>query len=70
MIEITNKTAGPIQLLIRSRRKPRSFTTLIIPGRGAGFNVKTIEDELYTEIIDRVEKYGLISTRRVTKQVK
>lgn len=65
MIEITNRTTSPVQLIVRSRRKARAFTTLIIPGRGAGQNVKVIEDELYTEYIDRAECSGLISTRKI-----
>lgn len=68
MIEITNKTDGPLQILVRSRRKPRSFTTLVVPGRGQGKNVKIIEDELHTPYIDRVEKLKLISTRIVEQQ--
>jgi hypothetical protein len=68
MIEITNKTNGPVQLVVRSKKRPRAFTTLIIPGRGSGCNVKVIEDELHTEYIDRVEEMKLISTRRITKQ--
>lgn len=67
MIEITNRTAGPIQLVVRSRRKAKAFTTLIVPGRGAGLNVKVIEDELYTEYISRAEGLGLISTRKINK---
>ncbi len=66
MIEITNRTSGPIQLLVRGRKKARSMVTLIVPGRGSGHNVKTIEDEVYTEYIDRAEKFGLISTRKIT----
>ena len=65
MLEITNKTRGPVQLIVRSRRKPRAFTTLIVPGLGSGNNVKKIEDELHTEYIDRVERMKLISTRKL-----
>ena len=68
MIEITNRTSGPIQILVRSRKKARAFTTLVVPGRGSGHNVKTIEDELYTEYIDRAESFGLISTRKITNK--
>lgn len=69
MIEIINKTNGPIQLIVKSRVRTRSFTTLLIPGRGSGNNVKEIEDELYTEYIDRAEGFGLISTRKIVKQL-
>ena len=65
MIEIKNKLKSPVQLVVRSRKAPRAFTTLIIPGIGKGKNVRLIEDELVTEYIERVEKMGLISTRYV-----
>jgi hypothetical protein len=65
MIEIKNKQKSPVQLVVRSRKAPRAFTTLIIPGVGKGRNVRLIEDELVTEYIERVEKMGLISTRYV-----
>ena len=65
MIEIKNKTKSPVQLVVRSRKAPRAFTTLIIPGVGKGNNVRNIEDELVTEYIERVEKMGLISTKYV-----
>jgi len=54
---------GPIPIIVRSKRKLRSFTTLTIPGRGKGFNRVVIEDEAVTEYIKMVEKFGLISTR-------
>jgi hypothetical protein len=65
MIEITNTQRGPVSVMIRSRKKLRSFTTLTIPGRGAGDNKRTIEDERATEYIAMVENFGLISTRKV-----
>lgn len=65
MIEIRNKNRSPVQLVVRSRKAPRAFTTLIVPGIGKGKNVVLIEDELWTNVIDRVEKMGLITTRRV-----
>lgn len=65
MIEIKNKQKSPVQLVVRSRKAPRAFTTLIVPGVGKGNNVRLIEDELVTEYIERVEKMGLISTRYV-----
>lgn len=68
MIEITNRTSGPLQLLVRSRDKVKSFDTLIIPGRGAGQNVKLIDDELYTEYIDRLEDRQMLSTRKITNK--
>lgn len=68
MIEIKNKTRGPVQVLIRSRRSPKSFTTLNIPGVGSGRNTYLMEDERNTEYVDRAEKMGLISTRHLTKK--
>jgi hypothetical protein len=65
MIEIKNKQKSPVQLVVRSRKAPRAFTTLIVPGVGKGNNVRLIEDELVTEYIERVEKMGLISTKYV-----
>lgn len=70
MIEIKNKQKSPIQLLVKSRRKPRSFTTLNVPGRGAQKNIIYIEDELHTEYIDRLERDGLITTKYVPNNVK
>lgn len=68
MIEIKNKTRGPVQVLIRSRKSPKSFTTLNIPGVGSGRNTYLMEDERNTEYVDRAEKMGLISTRHLTKK--
>jgi hypothetical protein len=70
MIEIRNKLRSPIQIVVRSRVEvpgsgSRSFTTLNIPGVGAGNNVYLLEDERHTEYIDRLEKKNIISTRRV-----
>ena len=65
MIEIKNKGRGPVQIVVRSKTAPRAFTTLIIPGIGKGLNVRQIEDEQATDVIERVEKMGLISTRYV-----
>ena len=69
MIEIKNKLKSPIQLIVRSRRKPRSFTTLNIPGVGSGKNIYFLEDERATEYIERVESMGLISTRFVNNRL-
>ena len=70
MIEIRNKNKFPVQLVVRSRKKPNSFTTLIVPGRGSGMNVKYIEDELTTEYVNRAEKdFGLITTKHIPDRV-
>lgn len=68
MIEIKNKTKSPVSVLVRSRKSPRSFTSLIIPGIGKGKNIRLIQDEANTEYIERVEKWGLISTRYITNK--
>jgi hypothetical protein len=66
MLEIKNKNKFPVQVMIRSRSASRSFTTLIIPGVGAGKNVVLIEDEKSTPYLERVEKqHGLITTRHI-----
>jgi hypothetical protein len=67
MIEITNTQMGPIQIVVRSKRKLRAFTTMTIPGRGSSKNKVYIEDESVTDYIQLVEKHGLISTRRITE---
>jgi hypothetical protein len=66
MIEIKNRGRGPVQLMVRSRRAPAAFTTLIIPGIGKGNNVRLIEDEIALPLyIERAERNGFISTRYV-----
>lgn len=70
MIEIRNKDRSPVQILVRSRTAPRAFTTLIIPGIGVGKNVRLIEDEqAISDVIERVEKMGMISTRYISNRV-
>lgn len=70
MIEITNRQKCPVQVLVRSRRSPRSFTTLNIPGIGKGNNIYLLEDERVTDYIERVENMGLISTRKINRLTK
>jgi hypothetical protein len=70
MLEIRNKSKFPVQLMVRSRKAPRAFTTLIIPGVGQGKNVYLLEDERHTTYIDRVEKMGLISTRHIPNKLR
>jgi len=65
MIEITNRNKFPVQIVVRSRKSTNSFTTLNIPGIGAGKNVYLLEDERATEYIERVKDWGLISLRKV-----
>lgn len=66
MIEIKNKQKSPVQLVVRSRKAPRAFTTLIVPGIGKGHNVRLIEDEQKTEYIDRLASMGLIAIKSVS----
>mgnify|MGYP003443214722 CR=1 FL=1 len=66
MIEVTNKTKGPVQLLVRSKGHTSAFTTLILPAIGAGKNVKLLKEEIIVkDVLERVEKTGMISTRYV-----
>ena len=65
MLEIKNKNRFPVQLIIRSRKAPRSFTVLNIPGIGGGKNIFLLEDERATEYIDRAVSDGLISVRNI-----
>jgi len=65
MIEIKNKQRSPVQVLVRSKTAPRQFTTLIIPGIGVGQNVRFIDDEAKTDVIERVERMGLIATKYI-----
>jgi hypothetical protein len=68
MIEITNKKKHSVQLVVRCKKAPRSFTVLNVCGVGAGKNVTYIEDERHTEYVDRAVKMGLISTRTVSNK--
>lgn len=70
MLEIKNHNKFPVQVLIRSRKSTRSFTTLNIPGIGAGKNVVPIEDERATSYIERLVTMGLITTRHIPNQTK
>ncbi len=65
MIEIENRQRGPTQLVVRSKVHNGGFTTLNIPGMGAGKNVYFLEDERMTENVARAEKDGFIKTRYV-----
>lgn len=70
MLEIKNKQKYPVQLIVRSRKSPKSFTTLNVPGVGCGKNIYLLEDERVTEYIDRAEKDGLISTRQLPNKLR
>ncbi len=79
MIEVTNITRGPIQLVVKSLRPKRAaldelstkfrnikgITVINVPGIGAGKNTILIEDERHTDYIDRAEKQGFITQKRI-----
>lgn len=70
MIEITNKTRGPVQLVVKSmspNRKGKAISVVNIPGIGSGKNTYLLEDERHTDYIDRAEKLGLISQKRINR---
>lgn len=69
MIEIKNLKRHPVQLIIKSKLAPDSFTVLNIPGVGKGKNIFRLEEERSTEYIDRAEKAGLISTRQLVNSL-
>ena len=68
MIEIVNKKKHSVQLVVRSQKNPKAFTTLNVPGVGAGNNVVYLEDEYYTEYLDRIASWNLISKKQVTNK--
>lgn len=70
MLEIKNKQKFPVQLIVKSKKSVRSFTTLNIPGIGKGKNIYFLEDERTTTYIDKAEKEGLISTRYISNKLK
>ena len=69
MLEIKNKHRFPVQLIIRSMKAPRAFTTLNIPGIGCGKNIFYLEDERATEYIDRAVTDGFISVKHVPNNI-
>lgn len=66
MIEIRNTQRSPIQLMVRSKRAPRTYTTKVVPGIGSKNNVIYIEDEDITDEIHRCENRGLITIKHIT----
>lgn len=63
MILITNKKRHPIPVVVRSKKDPRAFTTLNIPGVGSGNNTRWLADEQTTIYVERAEKMGFITTK-------
>lgn len=67
MKEVRNKTRGPVQLTLRSKKAPRSFVTKNIPGIGgkSEAHIYRYPSELHTEYVDRLENKGYISVRDI-----
>jgi len=65
MIEITNKTKSPVQLCVRTK-VGKGLTVKNLPGIGANKNVWLLEDERHTEYVDRAEKLGLITQKKIS----
>jgi len=63
MLEITNLDRSPLQLIVKSRKKLRAFTTKVLPGRGSGHNKVRIPEEISTEWIDRLKDLRLIDVK-------
>jgi len=66
MLEIRNKTRGPVQLIVKSfsnrREHSKSFTTLNIPG----LQTVMLEDErVYDVSVERLKKWDMISARYI-----
>jgi hypothetical protein len=69
MIEIQNKTPGPIQLVVRSfsdrREHAKAMTVLNIPGRKS---VPLAEERIVKDDLDRKVKWGLLAYKTITNQ--
>ena len=65
MLEITNRQKSPVQLIIRSKTSPKSYTVLNVPGIGSGKNIFLLKEERSTDYILRAEKDGLIKTKKI-----
>ncbi len=65
MIELKNLKKFPVQVIVKSKRVPNSFTCLNIPGIGKKNNIFLLEDERATEYIDRAVEAGLLTKRIV-----
>ena len=66
MIEIKNRTAGCVQLIVKSfsprREHSKAFTCLNIPGHK---KVRISDKRAVRTYIERSEKWGFISTRYI-----
>jgi N-acetyl-gamma-glutamylphosphate reductase len=76
MYKITNKIKSPVQVLVRSYTEvpgsgTRAFTTLNIPGVGAGNNVYMLEDERHLpEYTERLKKAKMIDVQHVPNKIR
>ena len=68
MLEITNRNKFPLQLVVKSRTAPASFTVKNVPGIGSGKNFFLLEEDRITDYILRAEKKGLITTKFLDKK--
>ena len=71
MIEIENRNKFPVQVMVRSRKKPKDFTCLNIPGIGSGKNVFMLEDERVTDELERAARDGgIVTIKRVPNKLR
>ena len=70
MLEIINKKKYVVQLLVRSKNRPRDFTCLNIPGVGSNKNVYHLAEERSTMYVEQAEHEGLISTKLIPNKLK
>jgi hypothetical protein len=66
MIELTNITDGPIQVVIRHKHLMNQIQCLNLPGKGFGKNTFLLEDARHTEYIDKAVRDGFITIRRLS----
>ncbi len=66
--EIKNMNKYNIQIMVKSQKKPRSFTVKNIPGVGKDKNIYYLEEHRYTNDIDEKKRKGLISVKEVSKK--
>jgi hypothetical protein len=65
VIEITNKQRTPVQLVVKSKKRPRWMTCLNVPGIGSGNNVRYLPDELVSDYVKRAEEKKQITTKYI-----
>lgn len=77
MLEITNCSKSPIQLIVRSttgaylgpdkgfHKTTKGFTTQNIPGKGSGKNIFYLEDEKSTEYIQQAANKKIIKIKKI-----